>query len=83
MAVLKNVRKGGKMRLDGSDQSLYSHLPESDGRPRVLAAVPQVGASGATDGAWVFDSASGEVLFLENIRGSHNLSIHRVIQQTR
>ena len=83
MAVLKNVRKGGTMRLDGSDQNLYSHLPESDGRPRVLAAVPKVGASGTTDGAWVFDSATGEVLFLEKIRGPHNLRIHRVIQQTR
>ncbi len=83
MAVLKNVRKRGGMRLDGSGQNLFSHLPESDGRPRVLAAAPKVGASGTTNGAWVFDSASGEVLFLENIRGSHDLRIHRVIQQTR
>lgn len=83
MAVLKNVRQNGRIRLDGSGQNLYSHLPESDGRPRVLAAVPKVGASGTTDGAWVFDSASGEVLFLEKIRGPHNLRIHRVIQQTK
>ncbi len=83
MAVLKNIRRGGELRLDGSSKSLQSHLPEHNGSPRVLTAVPKVGASGTTNGAWVFDSASGEVLYLENIRGPQNLIIHRATELTR
>jgi hypothetical protein len=83
MAVIKNARHGAGMQLVGSTQDLFGYLPSGDGTPRLISAVPKVGASGTTDGAWVFDASSGEVLFLEHIRGPHNLRIRRVTGQTR
>lgn len=78
MAVLKDVRRGGAMRLVGSTKSLEGYLSVGEEDPMPLAAVPKVGGSGTTDGAWVFDAAGDEVLLLENIRGPHNLRIRRV-----
>lgn len=83
MAILRDVRKPKKMRIQRSNQNLYSHLPKNVGRPRVIAAVPKVAGSGATEGAWLFDSASGEVLFLDNLDNLARFSIHRVDQRSR
>jgi hypothetical protein len=83
MAALSNVFKSGRMQLVGSTQNLLGHLPGDDGRPKILAVVPKVGASGTTDGAWVFDSVTNEVLFIENIRDPHNLKIRPVNRQTQ
>ena len=78
MAVLKDVRRPGGMRLVGSTKSLSSHLPVNGDAARALSAVPKVGASGTTDGAWIFDSTTGTMLVLESVRGPQNLQIHRV-----
>ncbi|MCP4895332.1 MAG: hypothetical protein GY906_00015, partial [bacterium] len=83
MAVLKDVRKPDKMRIQRSNQSIYRYLPKNVSRPRVIAAVPKVKGTGATEGAWLFDSASGEVLFLDNLDNLIRLSIHRVDQRAR
>ena len=72
-----SARRGG-MRLVGSTKIFSSLLPENDGSARALAAVPKVGASGTTDGAWIFDSSTETMLVLENVRGPHNLKIHRL-----
>ena len=66
------------MRLVGSTKILFSSMSESDGTARALAAVPKVGASGTTDGAWIFDSSTETMLVLENVRGPQNLKIHRL-----
>jgi hypothetical protein len=78
MAVLKDVRTGGAMRLVGSTKSLVGYIPGVGSEGRALAAVPKVGTSGTTDGAWIFDAAMEGVLVLENVRGPHNLKIRKI-----
>jgi len=53
------------------------------GRPRVWTAVPKVAGNGATEGAWIFDSATGEVLYLDSIDDPSGLAVRRVDQRTR
>jgi hypothetical protein len=83
MAALKNVFKNNGLQLVESPQNLFDYLPVDDGRPRILAAVPKVGDSGTTGGAWVFDSGADEVLFLEPIYDLRDLRVHRVNRQPR
>jgi hypothetical protein len=62
---------------------VYSALPKDVGRPRVIAAVPKVRASGATEGAWIFDSASGQVLYLDGLDDPQRATLQRVDQRSR
>ena len=61
-----------------STQNLISHLPETSGGARALAAAPKVGAKGTTDGAWLFAASMDGLLALEKVRGPQDLKIHRV-----
>jgi hypothetical protein len=77
MAVLNDVRRKTEMRFVGFTDDIYRYFPEVEG-PRGLTAVPKVSASGTTDGVWVFDFATDEVIFLENVLAPRNLRIRRV-----
>jgi len=81
MAVLKDVRSGRAMHLIGSTRILEVSPDSSASGGVALAAVPKVGGSGTTDGAWVFDADGDEILVLENVRGPHNLKIRRIDSQ--
>lgn len=78
MAVLKNVRAAGGTQLVRSTKSLEGYLPAAEGETRALAAVPKVGDSGTTDGAWVFDAAMDGVVVLDHVRGPHSLKIRKI-----
>jgi hypothetical protein len=83
LAVLDNVLKPDRVQLQRLRPDVYSALPKDVGRPRVIAAVPKVRASGATEGAWIFDSASGQVLYLDGLDDPQRATLQRVDQRSR
>jgi len=83
MAVLKGALQPRKAKVQPVRKNLYDHLPAGVGRPRVWTAVPKVAGNGATEGAWIFDSATGEVLYLDSIDDPSGLAVRRVDQRTR
>ena len=83
LALLDEVHKPHRVQLQRLRPNIYSALPRDVGRKRVIAAVPKVRASGATEGAWIFDAATGEVLFLADLDDPARASLHRVDQRSR
>ena len=52
-------------------------------RARIMTAVPKVRSNGETEGIWIFDSATGDVLYFENVSEPRKVKVHRVEQKTR
>ena len=80
MALLEHLTEPSKVRLIGVNRSIYGLLPANVGSPRSITAVPKIDDTGTTVGAWLFDSASAEILFLNNLQDPNNLEI-RVVQK--
>lgn len=78
MALLEHLRKPSKIRLIGVNRSMYGLLPVQVDGPRSIAAVPKIDESGATVGAWIFDSASDNAVFLANLDQPHSIELRPV-----
>jgi hypothetical protein len=83
LGLIRGVRDPKSMSLRALPGNLYELLPRDVGRPRTLAAVPKVSDSGATEGAWIFDSATGQVIFVEGLENPEGLILLPVLQKTR
>ena len=79
MTVLKDLSKPSKVRLVSVSRSVYGLLPANVGRPRTLTAVPKVSDKGTTRGAWLFDSATDTILFLNGLQDPKNMVV-RVVE---
>ncbi len=62
----------------GIKGSIYDVLKEDVGRPRTITAVPKIDDTGATEAAWLFDSATGTILFINNLQDPGNLVLRLV-----
>jgi len=78
LALLDNIRKPSKIRMIGIKGSIYDVLKEDVGRPRTITAVPKIDDTGATEAAWLFDSATGTILFINNLQDPGNLVLRLV-----
>ena len=65
------LRKGKK------SINLYEYLPKETTHTRIITALPKI-LKGNTNGAWFFDSASGQTLFLNHIDDIHKIEITKV-----
>jgi hypothetical protein len=83
IAHIDNVRNTKKMSLKLSSQNIYSRLRKDVARPRVITAVPKVASSGATEGAWLFDSVTGTILFLDGLADPGSIRILKVEELVR
>ncbi len=78
LALLDNLDNPSKIRLIGIQGSIYDVLPRDVPRPRTISGVPKIDDSGATRGAWLVDSATGDVLFLNHLQDPGDLEIRKV-----
>ncbi|HPR64203.1 MAG TPA: hypothetical protein PK014_08260 [Thermoanaerobaculia bacterium] len=83
MALINDVRKPNRTRVQITPRNIYDWFPAQVGGPRVMTAVPKVKGNGETEGAWLFDSATGQILYLEEIRNLSRLVPYRVNQKAR
>lgn len=81
MAILEHLTKPSKTRLIGVNRSIYGLLPANVDQPRSISAVPKVDDSGMTIGAWLFDSATSEVLFVDNLQNPNTLELRMVTKE--
>lgn len=78
LALLDNVRKPSQIRMIGIKGSIYDVLQEDVGRPRTITAAPKIDDTGATEAAWLFDSATGAILFINDLQNPGNLKLREV-----
>jgi len=83
MVMLDHLRDPQKTRLIGVSRNIYEKLPKEVARPRVITAVCKIDSSGASEGAWLFDSVTGNIVFLDNLQHPGNLEISTVEERTR
>ena len=83
IAVLDSVRNPKKLSLKSSNQNIYLRLRRDVARPRVVTAVPKLASSGATEGAWLFDSVTGNILFLDGLADPGKMRIMKVEELVR
>jgi hypothetical protein len=83
MVVLKNLLEPSRVLLVGVDRTIYEKLPAEVARPRVITAVSKVDSSGATRGAWLFDSVTGSIVYLESLHNLRSLEIRTVEERAR
>jgi len=75
--ALYNVHDYKNTELKRVEENLYKYLPKDTVGSRFFTAVPQI-LKGFTKGAWLFDSATGNVLFLDRIDDVHDFKIRAV-----
>lgn len=78
MAMIENLGKPSKTRLIGVNRSIYEVLPKEVGEPRNIAGIPRINSNAATEGGWLLDSASAEILFLDKIHDPDRLFMGKV-----
>lgn len=83
IALLDKLRNTKKLSLKPLNRNIYTRLTRNVARPRVITAVPKVNGSGATGGAWLFDSVTGKILFLDELLDPKNLRILKVEEKVR
>ncbi len=83
MVLLDDLRDPKKTSLIGVNHNIYEKLPRVVARPRVITAVAKINSSGATEGAWLFDSVTGNIVFLENLQKLAQLEIKTVEERAR
>ena len=83
IAHLDNVRNPKRLSLKLVNQNIYLRLRKDVARPRVITAVPKLAGSGATEGAWLFDSVTGNILFLDGLADPGDLRILKVEELVR
>jgi hypothetical protein len=79
LALLDNVDNPSRIRPIGLKGSIYDVLPENVERPRTITAVPKINDSGITKAAWLFDSASGDIVFVKHLQDPQDLELRKVV----
>jgi len=83
IALLDKLRKTKKLSLKPLDSNIYMRLRKQVAQPRVITAVPKVNGTGATEGAWLFDSVTGKIIFLDELLDPKNMRIIKVEEKMR
>lgn len=81
-ALLKNVNNINKIKLVKANRNIYDYLNKNPEKPGMLAAVPKL-KYGSTKAAWIFDSSTDVILFLDNLDDPDNLKIRPVEIRTK
>jgi hypothetical protein len=79
LALLDDVDDPSRIRPIGLKGSIYDVLPENVERPRTITAVPKVNDAGITKAAWLFDSATGDVVFVKHLQDPGKLELRKVV----
>jgi hypothetical protein len=83
IALLDKLRKTKKLSLKLLNNNIYMRLRKQVDQPRVITAVPKIDGTGATEGAWLFDSVTGKIIFLSELRDPRNMRIIKVEEKIR
>ena len=83
MAWVRNADDPAATTVAAINANLYSAIPREVAEPRIVTAVAKTAESGATEGAWLFDSVTGRVLYLDELQTPAMLSIETVEERTR
>ena len=81
MAFLEDFRDTSRARLVGARGSVFDLLRIEPGRRKALAAAPKIDDTGITEGVWVFEPATGEIVFLNLRPDRYRPAIRRVTAQ--
>ena len=83
IALLDKLRKTKKLSLKPLNSNIYMRLRKQVAQPRVITAVPKVNGTGATEGAWLFDSVTGKIIFLDELLDPKNMRIIKVEEKIK
>ncbi len=83
LAFLEKVRNSKKISIEEINANIYDHMTRNVARPRVITAVPKLDSSGATEGAWLFDSVTGKIIFIDKIDKPKKLELKLVEEKAR
>jgi hypothetical protein len=83
MLLLEHLQKASRTTIVGGTRNLYEKLPKEVAKPRVVTAVAKVDSSGATEGAWLFDSVTGNIVFLDGLQNPGGIEIRTVEERAR
>ena len=81
--VLEHLRDPQRTRIVSLAPNLYDRLPENVTRPRVVTAVEKITSSGETEGAWLFDSVTGSIVYLDGLNEPGRMQLSAVEERTR
>jgi hypothetical protein len=83
IALIDKLRKTKKLSIKPLNNNIYMRLRKQVDQPRVITAVPKLDGTGATEGAWLFDSVTGRIIFLSELRDPRNMRIIKVEEKVR